>query len=230
MTTAQNARQLGRREVTASAFVLACILGAYFISPVRPMLRCFRRLLSLGGVLFCVTAPAQSGSESESLARAESDLMAAARPGAEPQFNGARVLGIQPHTPFLCALAVSGERPMTFAAAMLPRGLNLDRATGIISGSLARPGDYNFTCRAANARGQAETRLRIQCGETLALTPPMGWNSYDAFGDAVTEAEVLANAAWLKAHLQPWAGIRLLLTSGGTTAWPTARASRTPKA
>ncbi len=167
------------------------------------MLRCFRRLLSLGGVLFCVTAPAQSGSESESLARAESDLMAAARPGAEPQFNGARVLGIQPHTPFLCALAVSGERPMTFAAAMLPRGLNLDRATGIISGSLARPGDYNFTCRAANARGQAETRLRIQCGETLALTPPMGWNSYDAFGDAVTEAEVLANAAWLKAHLQP---------------------------
>ncbi len=31
----------------------------------------------------------------------------------------------------------------------------------------------------------------------------MGWNSYDAFGDSVTEAEVLANAAWLKEHLQP---------------------------
>lgn len=37
----------------------------------------------------------------------------------------------------------------------------------------------------------------------LALTPPMGWNSYDAFGDAVVEAEVLTNALWLKKHLLP---------------------------
>jgi hypothetical protein len=26
----------------------------------------------------------------------------------------------------------------------------------------------------------------------FAPTPPMGWNSYDAFGDTVTEGEVLA--------------------------------------
>jgi alpha-galactosidase len=35
----------------------------------------------------------------------------------------------------------------------------------------------------------------------FAPTPPMGWNSYDAFGDSVTEAEVLANAEYMKAHL-----------------------------
>jgi hypothetical protein len=34
-----------------------------------------------------------------------------------------------------------------------------------------------------------------------ALTPPMGWNSYDAFGDSVTEAEVLANARYVKEKL-----------------------------
>lgn len=34
-----------------------------------------------------------------------------------------------------------------------------------------------------------------------AATPPMGWNSYDTFGDSVTEAEVLANAQYLKDHL-----------------------------
>jgi hypothetical protein len=28
----------------------------------------------------------------------------------------------------------------------------------------------------------------------LAATPPMGWNSYDGYGDSVTEAEMLANA------------------------------------
>ena len=34
-----------------------------------------------------------------------------------------------------------------------------------------------------------------------APTPPMGWNSYDSFGDSVTEAEVLANAAYMQEHL-----------------------------
>ena len=34
-----------------------------------------------------------------------------------------------------------------------------------------------------------------------ALTPPMGWNSYDAFGDTVTEAQVLANAHYLRDKL-----------------------------
>ena len=36
-----------------------------------------------------------------------------------------------------------------------------------------------------------------------APTPPMGWNSYDAFGDSVTEAEVLDNATYMKEHLLP---------------------------
>ena len=30
--------------------------------------------------------------------------------------------------------------------------------------------------------------------EPVALTPPMGWNSYDAFGTSITEEETLANA------------------------------------
>jgi alpha-galactosidase len=34
-----------------------------------------------------------------------------------------------------------------------------------------------------------------------APTPPMGWNSYDAFGDSVTEAEVMANADYIKDHM-----------------------------
>lgn len=38
----------------------------------------------------------------------------------------------------------------------------------------------------------------------VAQTPPMGWNSYDTFGDSVTEEEVLANATWMKDHLLPF--------------------------
>ena len=35
----------------------------------------------------------------------------------------------------------------------------------------------------------------------FALVPPMGWNSYDTFGDSVTEAETVANAQFMKDHL-----------------------------
>ena len=35
----------------------------------------------------------------------------------------------------------------------------------------------------------------------MATTPPMGWNSYDSFGDSVTEEETLANARYQKEHL-----------------------------
>ena len=37
----------------------------------------------------------------------------------------------------------------------------------------------------------------------LAPTPPMGWNSWDAYGLTVTEAEYKANVTWFHEHLQP---------------------------
>lgn len=38
--------------------------------------------------------------------------------------------------------------------------------------------------------------------ELLAPTPPMGWNSWDAYGTTVTESEVKANAGYMAAHLK----------------------------
>ena len=35
-----------------------------------------------------------------------------------------------------------------------------------------------------------------------ALTPPMGWNSYDNYGGSVTEGEYLANARYMQTHLR----------------------------
>src|SRR5690242_5631395 len=37
---------------------------------------------------------------------------------------------------------------------------------------------------------------------SLAPTPPMGWNSWDAYGTTVTEAEVKANADYMAKHLR----------------------------
>ncbi len=36
----------------------------------------------------------------------------------------------------------------------------------------------------------------------VAATPPMGWNSWDCYGTAVTEAQVKANADYMAAHLK----------------------------
>jgi alpha-galactosidase len=36
---------------------------------------------------------------------------------------------------------------------------------------------------------------------SFAATPPMGWNSYDAWGTSITEDETLANAQYMKDHL-----------------------------
>ena len=145
-------------------------------------------------------------SSNTNLNEREQQIVAAARLDGQgaPRFNGAKIAGIHPRTPLLYALAVGGERPMTFAASGLPAGLKLDAQTGVLTGQFDQPAEYTLKVTAKNAAGEARTEIKIICGDTLALTPPMGWNSYDNFGDSVTEAETLANAEWMKQHLQPF--------------------------
>ncbi len=112
----------------------------------------------------------------------------------EPRINGARVVGARPGNPFLFAIAASGERPMTFAAEGLPAGIDLDTQTGILTGTTPAAGEYRVNLTARNARGSATRGLRIVAGERLALTPPMGWNSWNCFAGAVTQ-ERIASAA-----------------------------------
>ena len=38
--------------------------------------------------------------------------------------------------------------------------------------------------------------------DEVCLTPPMGWNSWDCFGNAVTEDQLLANARYMAEHLK----------------------------
>jgi len=121
-----------------------------------------------------------------------------------PEFNGAKIIGLRPGTPLVYSLAVSGERPMTFSAKHLPAGLSLDPQTGIITGVLKKTGKYSFKAFAKNSAGRVAAQIKIVCGDALALTPPLGWNSYDSFSDSVTETETLTNALWMRQHLQPF--------------------------
>jgi alpha-galactosidase len=38
----------------------------------------------------------------------------------------------------------------------------------------------------------------------LAATPPMGWNSWDSYGETVSESDIRANAAWMAEHLKAY--------------------------
>ncbi len=107
-----------------------------------------------------------------------------------PRINGARVFGVRPGRPFLFSIAATGERPVTFAADGLPAGLTLNPATGLITGQLAQAGTYRVILRVRNARGEAARELRIVAGEGIALTPPMGWNSWNCFAHTVTEQNI----------------------------------------
>lgn len=94
---------------------------------------------------------------------------------ATPRINGARVYGQRPGADFLFKIPASGERPMSFSAKGLPRGLKLDPATGIIRGSVKKAGTYNVTLTATNSLGSDSRNLRIEIGEDkLLMTPPMG--------------------------------------------------------
>jgi len=116
------------------------------------------------------------------------------RPPDAPRINGAGVFGVRPGHPFLFTIAATGRRPMTFGALGLPAGLVVDTATGRITGSLAEPGQYTVTLTAQSALGRAERALRIVCGDRLALTPPLGWNSWNAGGPFVDAGKVRAAA------------------------------------
>ncbi len=83
---------------------------------------------------------------------------------------------------------------MEFSATDLPEGLQLDAASGRITGRLEAAGRHVVTLRAANAHGVAERPLRIIVGQRIALTPPMGWNSWNIWSSSVSQEKV-RNAA-----------------------------------
>jgi alpha-galactosidase len=45
-----------------------------------------------------------------------------------------------------------------------------------------------------NAAGRCERKFRIMAGDQLALTPPMGWNSWYCLYDKVTDRDMRAAA------------------------------------
>jgi alpha-galactosidase len=109
-----------------------------------------------------------------------------------PLIHGPQVYGVRPGSPFLYRIPATGDRPMKFSARALPEGLSLDAASGIISGRIAdrTPTKHTVMLVAENAQGKEGRELGIVVGDTLSLTPQMGWNDWYTHYDRVTDATV----------------------------------------
>ncbi len=111
-----------------------------------------------------------------------------------PRVNGPNIFGVRPGSPFLHTIPATGVRPMEFSVENLPAGLAVDAATGRITGSLDKPGEHKVVLIAKNAQGSARKDFRIVVGETISLTPPMGWNSWNSWAETVDAEKVLRSA------------------------------------
>jgi alpha-galactosidase len=109
------------------------------------------------------------------------------KPGPSPHLNGPLVYGCRPGNPFLYRIPCQGERPIEFSAESLPSSLQLDPATGIITGTNPAQGEYQIILKAKNKLGEDKRDFKIIAGEKLSLTPSMGWNHWYAHYNRITD-------------------------------------------
>ncbi len=112
-----------------------------------------------------------------------------------PKINYPKVVGATPSKPFVFTIPVTGKKPLTVSVEGLPSGLKLDASSGIISGTTPeKKGTYTLNVKVKNALGEAKDQIDLKVGGLLALTPPMGWNSWNAGGMSVDQNKVKAAA------------------------------------
>ena len=118
----------------------------------------------------------------------EKELIRTPPPPDKPRINGPSITGARPGSPFIYRIPATGIRPMEFEVKGLPTGLTLNQKTGIITGESPAKGDYQILLLAKNSMGTDEKDFIIRVGNTLALSPHMGWNSWYIHYDRVSDA------------------------------------------
>ena len=112
----------------------------------------------------------------------------------EARINGASVIGAGPGREFIFRVPVTGTPPLKVEVTGLPSGLRFDPEKRTILGNAPSAGDYVLNVTASNAAGSCSRKITIRTGSGLALTPPLGWNSWNCWGLSVDQDKVKASA------------------------------------
>ena len=147
-----------------------------------------------GPIVLVAQEPASTAKPAAVSRKIETGIIRTPASARIPHINGPDVFGVRPGHPFFYHIPATGDRPMRFSADRLPNGLSLDAQAGTITGTVEKVGEYAVTLHATNALGTSDRPFRILVGETIALTPAMGWNSWNHYGSHITQAIVLENA------------------------------------
>ena len=112
----------------------------------------------------------------------------------KPRINSPALYGATPGNPVFYTIFASGQKPMEFDASNLPNSLTIDKKTSIITGKIDQRGNYKVTLQAKNALGIAKKTLEIKIGDTISLTPPIGWNGWNSWARLIDQGKVMASA------------------------------------
>lgn len=116
-----------------------------------------------------------------------------------PKINIASLFGASPNKDVILRIPVTGERPISYEAKGLPEGLSLNG--GIITGRAIKEGDYEVTLVAKNALGTCEKKVTFEIYEgRVLLTPLLGFTTWSAFLDRVTQKYYVDTAKALVRH------------------------------
>ncbi len=109
-----------------------------------------------------------------------------------------RAVGARPGHPLRLRVGSLGQNPIQVSVQDLPDSLEFDPARRLVTGMVPSAGIHPLRVSAVNARDRSEVEVQLIFGPAIGLTPPMGWNSWNAHGPTVDDRAVRAAAHALR--------------------------------
>lgn len=106
------------------------------------------------------------------------------------RYNGPARLGVRPGNEFCFSLPLTGCRSIELEEPQNAAGISFCPSRRTLSGTVGQAGIRNLRFRAEGPGGEIRFRVELVAGEEIALTPPMGWNSWYCFSESVGDAKI----------------------------------------
>ena len=111
-----------------------------------------------------------------------------------PRINTPGVLGAGVGREIVWRVPVSGEAPVCISVDGLEdlpgKRLTFNPQTRVLRGTVDAAGRYPLVICASNRHGRTEKEMALQVGGGIALTPPMGWNSWNCHFGMVNDGDL----------------------------------------
>jgi alpha-galactosidase len=132
-----------------------------------------------------------------------------------PKIHGKSLYGAKTGSEILHYVPVTGLEPLTITMSELPSGLFYDSTFRVIRGSISQRGVFPVNITAENPLGKAEQLLTFRIGDTISFSPPIGWSSWYAHWEYVTEKDIYKAAHALRSSgLQNYGYEYMLIDDG----------------